>query len=42
MNDVNATIHLITHSHYDIKPVVEIIENAKQPLYNIVNKFSYN
>ena len=42
MNDVNATIHLMTHSHYDIKPIAELIENAKKPHYNIVNKFSYN
>ena len=42
MNDVNATIKLITHAHYDVKPVVELIENAKKPHYNIVNKFSYN
>ena len=42
MNDVNATIHLITNSYYDIKPIVELIENAKKPHYNIVNKFSYN
>jgi len=42
MNDVNATIHLITHPHYDIKPIAELIENAKKPHYNIVNKFSYN
>ncbi len=42
MNDVNATIHLITNSHYDIKPIVELIENAKKPHYTIVNKFSYN
>jgi len=42
MNDVNATIHLITNSHYDIKPIVELIENAKKPHFTIVNKFSYN
>jgi len=42
MNDVNATIKLMTHAHYDIKPIVELIENAKKPHYNIVNKFSYN
>ena len=42
MNDVNATIHLMTHPHYDIKPIAELIENAKKPHYNIVNKFSYN
>ena len=42
MNDVNATINLITHSHYDVKPIAELIENAKKPHYHIVNKFSYN
>jgi len=43
MNDVNATIHLTLHPYYtNNKPLVELIENAKKPLYRIINKFPYN
>jgi len=43
MNDVNATIYLTTHPYYSTnKPILEIIENAKKPLYKIINKFAYN
>ena len=43
MNDVNATIHLITHPSYngDV-PVNELIENAKNVHYKIENAFPYN
>ena len=43
MNDVNATIYLVTHPYYsNNKPIIEIIKNAKKPLYRIINKFPYN
>jgi len=42
MNDVNATIHLITNPTYiDDLPIIELIGNAKKPLYRILNKFPY-
>ena len=43
MNDVNATIHLITNPNYkEDLPITELINNAKKPLYRIINKFPYN
>ena len=36
MNDVDALIHLLTHSHYNgDRPVLELIENSKNPVYII-------
>ena len=43
MNDVNATIHLLTHSSYsNNKPINELIENAKNVHYKIENSFPYS
>ena len=43
MNDVNSTINLIAHHSYvDNKPIIEMIESLKKPLYKIINKFPYN
>ena len=44
MNDVNALIHLVTHQHYNgNRPVLELIENARKPLYVIhATNFPYH
>ena len=45
MNDVNATINLLSHKSYDNdekNPVLELIENSVNPHYIIVNQFPYN
>ena len=44
MNDVDALIHLLTHSSYDIdRPVVELVENAQKPTYVIfATHFNYD
>ena len=45
VNDVNATINLLTHkSHKDkeLNPILELIENAKNPHYLVINRFPYN
>ena len=43
MNDVNATIHLLTHpSNTSNMPINELIINAKQQHYKIENTFPYN
>ena len=40
---VNATIHLLKHPYYnENKPIVELIQNAKKPIFKIINKFPYN
>ena len=40
---MNATIHLITHPYYSKnKPIIELIENTRKPLYRLINKFPYN
>jgi len=44
MNDVDALIHLLTHSSYDIdRPVLELIENSQKPTYVIfATNFNYD
>ena len=44
MNDVDALIHLLTHSSYDIdRPVRELIENSQKPTYVIfATNFNYD
>ena len=44
MNDVDALIHLLTHSSYDIdRPVLELIENSQKPTYIIfATNFNYD
>jgi len=43
MNDVDATIHLVTHPHYkENKPIVELINNARKPQSRIIVKFNYD
>ena len=44
MNDVDALIHLLTHNSYDDKrPLLELIENSKKPLYIIfAENFNYD
>ena len=43
MNDVHATIHLLTHPSYaSSSPINELINNAKNVHYKIENSFSYN
>mgnify|MGYP006097019751 CR=1 FL=1 len=43
MNDVNATINLLTHSSYkENKPMLELINNAKKPIHRIINNFPYS
>ncbi len=43
MNDVDALIHLMIHDNYlDNKPIVELINNARQPYHKVVLTFSYD
>ena len=44
MNDVDALIHLLTHSSYDVdRPVLELIENSQKPTYVIfATNFNYD
>ena len=44
MNDVDALLHLLTHSSYDVdKPVLELIENSQKPTYVIfATNFNYD
>ena len=44
MNDVDALIHLLTHSSYDVdRPVLELIENSQKPTYVIfAANFNYD
>ena len=44
MNDVDALLHLLTHSSYDVdKPVLELIENSQKPTYFIfATNFNYD
>ena len=45
MNDVDALVHLLTHSSYDDidKPVLELIENSQKPTYVILaTNFNYD
>ncbi len=44
MNDVDALIHLLTHRSYeDKRPLLELIENSKKPLYIIfAENFNYD
>ena len=41
MGDVDALIHLVTHSSYiDNKPIVELIQNAKRPMCRVEATFA--
>ena len=41
MGDVDALIHLVTHSSYiDNKPIVELIKNAKRPMCRVEATFA--
>ena len=44
MNDVDALIHLMTHESYgDDRPLIELIDNAKKPVYVIfADNFKYD
>ena len=44
MNDVNAMIHLLSHTSYnsDNTPILELIGNAKKTHFKIINVFPYN
>jgi len=44
MNDVDALIHLLTHGSYeDDRPLLELIDNAKKPVYVIfADNFKYD
>ena len=44
MNDIDALIHLLTHSHYNgDRPIVELIENSKKQFYIIkVTNFPFD
>ena len=44
MNDVDALIHLLTHSSYNVdRPVLELIENSQKPTYVIfATNFNYD
>ena len=37
MNDVEALIHLVTHPSYiNKKPIIDLINNSKKPIYKII------
>ena len=43
MIDVDAMIHLVIHPHYiDNKPIIELIEKARQYQSRIIVRFNYN